>query len=96
MHKGEPHSCPCGQSFHEELHDLWLSTGKTVLFVTHSIAEAAYLSTRIAVMAARPGRIHAIIDSDLPRERSPDSRNDPDFAALCARLRDALRDADAV
>ena len=55
----------------EQLLRLWEQTGKTVVFVTHSIPEAVFLSTRIVVMCPRPGRIIDVIDSDLPGERDP-------------------------
>jgi len=75
----------------EQLLALWATTGKTVVFVTHSIPEAVYLSTKIVVMSPRPGRIHEIIDSDLPRERPLDIRETPEFIALAHRVRDGLR-----
>jgi NitT/TauT family transport system ATP-binding protein len=75
----------------EELLKLWARTGKTVCFVTHSIPEAVYLSTRIVVMSPRPGRITDVIESTLPRERPLDIRDTPEFLALSARVRDGLR-----
>lgn len=75
----------------EQLLKLWARTSKTVVFVTHSIPEAVYLSTRIVVMSPRPGRIHDIIDSDLPRERDLSIRETPEFLALANRVRDGLR-----
>jgi NitT/TauT family transport system ATP-binding protein len=75
----------------EELLRLWARTAKTVLFVTHSIPEAVYLSTRIVVMSPRPGRITDVIDSPLPRERPLTIRETPDFLAIAARVRDGLR-----
>ncbi len=76
----------------EALLDLWAKTGKTIAFVTHSIPEAVYLSTRIVVMSPRPGRITRIIDSSLPRDRPLDIRDTPDFIALAHEVREALRD----
>ncbi|HWL69257.1 MAG TPA: ABC transporter ATP-binding protein, partial [Geminicoccus sp.] len=70
---------------------LWRTTGKTVVFVTHSIAEAAFLSTRIVVMSPRPGRILDVIDSDFPPDRTLDIRETPEFAELSRRIRDGLR-----
>src|SRR5581483_9044377 len=61
----------------EELLSIWRKTGKTVIFVTHSIDEAVLLSTRIVVMSARPGRIVEVIDSTLPAERSLETRESP-------------------
>lgn len=75
----------------EELLKLWSRTGKTIGFVTHSIPEAVYLSTKIVVMSPRPGRITDIIDSPLPRERPLDIRDSADFLAIAHRVRDGLR-----
>jgi NitT/TauT family transport system ATP-binding protein len=76
----------------EQLLQLWHKTAKTVVFVTHSIPEAVYLSTRIVVMSPRPGRIHDIVDSPLPRGPRPlDIRETPEFLALAARVREGLR-----
>jgi NitT/TauT family transport system ATP-binding protein len=70
---------------------LWEATSLTVLFVTHSIEEAVFLSSRIAVMSARPGRIVEVIESDLPRGRDLDIRDGTSFHALAHRVRTALR-----
>ncbi|TPN78407.1 ABC transporter ATP-binding protein [Mesorhizobium sp. CU2] len=75
----------------EQLLDLWARTNKTICFVTHSIPEAVYLSTRIVVMSPRPGRVTDIIESTLPRERPLDIRETPEFLAIAARVRDGLR-----
>ena len=75
----------------EELLGLWARTGKTIAFVTHSIPEAVYLSTRIVVMSPRPGRVTDVIESPLPRERPLHIRESPDFLAVAARVRDGLR-----
>ena len=75
----------------EQLLALWRRTGKTIVFVTHSIPEAVYLSTRIVVMSPRPGRIHEVIDSDLPAERPLGIRETPGFLALAQRVREGLR-----
>ncbi|KKW67869.1 sulfonate ABC transporter ATP-binding protein [Lampropedia cohaerens] len=77
----------------EQLLQLWRSTGKTVVFVTHSISEAVFLSSRIVVMSPRPGRIIDVIDSDLPRERGFDVRETPQFIQLAQRVREGLRQA---
>jgi NitT/TauT family transport system ATP-binding protein len=74
-----------------ELLRLWRRTGKTVVFVTHSIAEAVFLSTRIVVMSPRPGRILDVIESDLPAERRLEIRETPAFLALAHRVREGLR-----
>lgn len=75
----------------EQLLALWAKTNKTVVFVTHSIPEAVYLSTHIVVMSPRPGRIQDIIVSDLPQERTLDIRETPEFLRLANRVRDGLR-----
>ena len=75
----------------EELLKLWERTGKTIGFVTHSIPEAVYLSTKIVVMSPRPGRITDVIDSPLPRERPLDIRDTPEFLAVSQRVREGLR-----
>ncbi|ODN72034.1 ABC transporter ATP-binding protein [Methylobrevis pamukkalensis] len=75
----------------EQLLKLWAGTAKTVVFVTHSIPEAVYLSTKIVVMSPRPGRIEDVIVSDLPRERPLEIRETPEFLALAHRVREGLR-----
>ncbi|NNU79493.1 ABC transporter ATP-binding protein [Halovulum dunhuangense] len=75
----------------EQLLELWGRTGKTIGFVTHSIPEAVYLSTRIVVMSPRPGRITDVIESTLPRERPLDIRDTPEFIEIAHRVREGLR-----
>ncbi len=75
----------------EQLLKLWHRTDKTIAFVTHSIPEAVYLSTRIVVMSPRPGRIIDVIESDLPRERPLDIRETPEFLKIAHRVREGLR-----
>ena len=79
-----------------ELLRIWEQTGKTIIFVTHSIAEAVFLSQRIVVMSPRPGRITEIVSNALPYPRDFNTRNDPAFHALVAKVRDLLRDAHEV
>jgi len=74
-----------------ELLRLWQETKKTVVFVTHSIAEAVFLSTHIVVMTARPGRIREVIEVDLPHPRTPETRETPRFFELTTQVREALR-----
>jgi len=76
----------------EQLLHLWAKTKKTVVFVTHSIPEAAFLSSRIVVMSPRPGRIHQIIKSTLPADRGLDIRETPEFQELAHLVREALRE----
>jgi NitT/TauT family transport system ATP-binding protein len=75
----------------EELLSLWARTGKTIGFVTHSIPEAVYLSTRIVVMSPRPGRITDVIESPLPKERPLDIRDSREFLDIAHRVREGLR-----
>ncbi|MEJ6404556.1 ABC transporter ATP-binding protein [Yoonia sp. 2307UL14-13] len=75
----------------EQLLDLWARTEKTIGFVTHSIPEAVYLSTKIVVMSPRPGRITDVIESSLPKERPLDIRDTPEFIEIAHRVRDGLR-----
>lgn len=75
----------------EQLLALWAKTGKTIGFVTHSIPEAVYLSTRIVVMSPRPGRIEEVIESPLPPDRPLDIRDTPAFLEVAHRVRHALR-----
>ena len=75
----------------EQLLKLWARTRKTVCFVTHSIPEAVYLSTRIVVMSPRPGRVTDVIESTLPRERPLDIRDSKDFIEVAHRVREGLR-----
>ncbi len=74
-----------------ELLRIWERTGTTVIFVTHSIPEAVFLSTRVAVMSARPGRITHIVDIDLPRERNVETREVERYFELVTEVREALR-----
>jgi NitT/TauT family transport system ATP-binding protein len=78
-------------SLNLQLLKLWRETGKTVLFVTHSIPEAVFLSTRIIVMSPRPGRIIDVIDSSFPADRSLDIRETKDFLTVAHRVREGLR-----
>ena len=75
----------------EQLLQLWAKTNKTVVFVTHSIPEAVFLSTKIVVLCPRPGRIHEIIESKLPPERTLDIRETPEFLEIAHKVRTGLR-----
>ena len=74
-----------------ELLRLWRQTKKTIVFVTHSIAEAVFLSSHIVVMTARPGRIREIIEVDLPYPRDAETRETARFFELTTQVREALR-----
>jgi len=75
----------------EQLLRLWNQTRKTVVFVTHSIPEAVFLSTKIVVMSPRPGRIIDIIACDFPRDRTLEIRETPEFLKIAQRVRSGLR-----
>ena len=74
-----------------ELLRIWHELGATVVFVTHSIAESVFLSTRVVVMSARPGRIAGIVEVDLPQPRGPETREHPRFAEHITEVRRLLR-----
>ena len=73
-----------------ELLRIWQETGSTIVFVTHSISEAVFLSTRVVVMSPRPGRISELIDIDLPQPRGSATREDPHFFELVTAVRESL------
>src|SRR5919198_107062 len=73
-----------------ELLRIWEQSGSTIVFVTHSIAEAVFLSTRVVVMSSRPGRISDLIEIDLPQPRTGATREEPRFFELVTRVREAL------
>jgi NitT/TauT family transport system ATP-binding protein len=75
----------------EQLLKLWARTNKTICFVTHSIPEAVYLSTKIVVMSPRPGRVTDVIESPLPKERPLGIRETPEFLEIAHRVREGLR-----
>ena len=74
-----------------ELMNIWTRTRTTVVFVTHSIPEAVFLSTRVVVMSSRPGRIARVVDVDLPQPRTVDTREDERYFELVTTVREALR-----
>jgi NitT/TauT family transport system ATP-binding protein len=74
-----------------ELLSIWERTGTTIVFVTHSIPEAVFLSSRVVVMSARPGRITEVIDVNLPRPRGVETREHPRYFELVTAVREALR-----
>ena len=82
------------ERLNRELLQIWAETGTTVVFVTHSIAEAVFLSDRIVVMSPRPGRIETVVGVDLPRPRGPETRESPRFFELIAEVRHNLREVE--
>jgi NitT/TauT family transport system ATP-binding protein len=78
-----------------ELLQIWAEIGSTVIFVTHSIQEAVFLSTQVAVMSARPGRIAGIVPIDLPQPRTATTREEPRFFELVTEVRERLHAAGA-
>ena len=82
------------ERLNRELLKIWSETGTTIVFVTHSVAEAVFLSDRIVVMSPRPGRVEAEIEVDIGRPREPEIRDDPRFFQLVAQVRRHLREVD--
>ena len=78
----------------QEVLRIWKETGTTVVFVTHSIPEAVFLSTRVVVMSARPGRISQVIETDLPHPRTEDTRESAGYYDKVTEVREALRQGD--
>ena len=74
-----------------ELLSIWHQLGSTVVFVTHSISEAVFLSTRVVVMSPRPGRIAGVVEIDLPAQRGVETREDPRYFELVTQVRELLR-----
>jgi NitT/TauT family transport system ATP-binding protein len=75
----------------QQLLELWAATKKTVVFVTHSIPEAVFLSSKIVVMSPRPGRIIDVIETNLPASRTLDFRDTPEFLKIAHRVREGLK-----
>jgi len=83
------------ERMNDELLRVWEQTATTILFVTHSIPEAVFLSSRVVIMSARPGRITNVVDVDLPRPRNVDTREVPRYFELITTVRELLRGGDA-
>ncbi len=75
----------------DELQAMWMQSGKSVLFITHSIPEAVYLADRVVVLSARPGTVIEVIDIPIARPRRLDTLGSPEFNAICNRLRAHFR-----
>jgi NitT/TauT family transport system ATP-binding protein len=74
-----------------DLERIWEKSQNTVIFVTHDMDEAVFLSDRVVIMSPRPGRVHEVVEIDLPRPRTDETRNDPRFVKLRAYVWDTLR-----
>ena len=83
------------ERMNDELLNIWARTKTTIIFVTHSIPEAVFLSTRIVVMSPRPGRITKLIDIDLPQPRNIETRESKRFFELATEVREALRSGES-
>ncbi len=83
------------ERMNSEVLRIWERTGTTILFVTHSIPEAVFLSSRVVVMSARPGRITTIVDIDLPRPRTVETRESRRYFELVTAVREGLRSGGA-
>ena len=79
------------ERMNSEVLRIWQQTGTTIVFVTHSIPEAVFLSTRVVVMSARPGRITRLVDVPLPHPRNEETREDPRYFRVVTEVREALR-----
>ncbi len=82
------------ERMNDQLHNIWRQTDTTVLFVTHSIAEAVFLSTKIIIMSARPGQIMHVVDVDLPLPRDSQTRESVRFFEIGREVREWLRRAE--
>ena len=84
------------ERMNSEVQRIWERTGTTIVFVTHSIPEAVFMSSRVVVMSARPGRIASVIDVDLPRPRDEETRESDRYFELVTQVREALRGRDGL
>ena len=75
------------EKLHEDLLRIWIKTDKTIVFVTHNIAESVFLSDRVCVLSPHPGRLSALINIDLPRPRTADIKNTVEFTEYVAKIR---------
>lgn len=78
------------EKLHEDLLRIWRKTNKTIVFVTHNIQEAVFLSDRVCVLSPHPGRLSAVVDIDLPRPRTKEIKDTPEFTALVAKVRNSF------
>jgi NitT/TauT family transport system ATP-binding protein len=78
------------EKLYEDLLRIWRSTNKTILFVTHNISEAVFLSDRVCVLSPHPGRLSAVVDIDLPRPRTLDLKETQKFNELVTKVRNSF------
>jgi NitT/TauT family transport system ATP-binding protein len=78
------------EKLHEDLLRIWRRTNKTVVFVTHNIAEAVYLSDRVCVLSPHPGRLSAVVEITLPRPRVREMRDSAEFISLVSKIRNSF------
>lgn len=78
------------EKLHEDLLRIWRKTNKTIVFVTHNIQESVFLSDRVCVLSPHPGRLSALIDIDLPRPRTVQVKNTPEFTEYVAKIRSSF------
>ena len=78
------------EKLHEDLLRIWKKTNKTILFVTHNIQEAVFLSVRVVVLSPHPGRVSAVVDINLERPRGLGIKNTPEFNELVAKVRNSF------
>ena len=78
------------EKLHEDLLRIWRTTNKTVVFVTHNIAEAVFLSSRVCVLSPHPGRLSAVVDIDLPRPRTIEMKGTAHFSELVSKVRNSF------
>ena len=78
------------EKLHDDLLKIWSKTNKTVVFVTHNISEAVYLSDRVCVLSPHPGRLSAVVDINLPRPRSKEMRSSVEFNQLVTTVRNSF------
>lgn len=80
------------ERLHEDLLQIWHKTRKTIVFVTHNISEAVYLSDRVVVLSPHPGRISAVVDISLPRPRPLSVKETPEFVGLVSKVRGSFEE----
>lgn len=78
------------EKLHEDLLRIWRKTNKTILFVTHNIQEAVFLSDRVVVLSPHPGRVSQVVDIDIPRPRTVAMKDTPEFTAMVAKVRNSF------